>query len=77
MADPFLLWRHWLIRSRWRRWLLPLLCLLPYCVSILWLLNRGQPWIAQLMLAPLLMAAVLAALTLELARREFAGRRHR
>lgn len=66
--------RHGLIRSRWRQWLLPLLCLLPYLGSILWLLLRGQIWIAQLMLAPLVMAAVLAAITLELAWREFGGR---
>jgi cobalamin synthase len=63
-----------LIRSRWRQWLLPGLCLLPYVGSILWLLQGGQIWIAQLMLAPLVMAAVLAIVTLELARREFGGR---
>lgn len=66
--------RHWLIRTRWRRWLLPLLCVLPYLASLLWLLLQGQAWIAQVMLAPLLMGLALAALTLLLARQEF--RRH-
>jgi hypothetical protein len=77
MSKSSLLVRHWLIRSRWRHWLLPLLCLLPYSGSIVWLLARGQLWIAQLMLAPLAMAAVLAGVTLELARREFGVRRQR
>ena len=63
--------RHALIRSRWRRWLLPLLCALPYGASILWLLVLGQAWIAQVLLAPLLMAALLAGLSLWLARQEF------
>jgi hypothetical protein len=67
-------WRHWLIRSRWRRWLLPLLCVLPYAGSLLWLLLQGQAWVAQVMLAPLLMAAALSGLTAWLARQEF--RRH-
>jgi hypothetical protein len=63
--------RHWLIRSHWRRWLVPLLCALPYLASLLWLLARGQLWIAQVMLAPVLMGAALAGLTVWLARLEF------
>ncbi len=66
--------RHWLIRSQWRRWWFPLLCAVPYLGSLLWLVLRGQLWIAQVLLAPLLMAAVLALLTAWLARQEF--RRH-
>ena len=63
--------RHVLIRSRWRRWLLPLLCSLPYLASLLWLLLIGEAWIAQVLLAPLVMAAVLGLLSLWLARQEF------
>lgn len=62
---------HGLIRSRWKRWLLPLLCALPYLASILWLLALGEAWIAQVLLAPLLMAALLALLSFWLARQEF------
>jgi len=62
--------RLW-IRSRWRRWLVPLLCALPYLASLLWLLLRQQAWIAQIMLAPLLMTALLALLSFGLARLEF------
>lgn len=63
--------RHLLIRSRWRRWLLPLLCGLPYLASIIWLLLLGEAWIAQVLLAPLMMAAVLGSLSFWLARQEF------
>ena len=63
--------RHWLIKSRWRRWLLPLLCALPYLLSLIWLLIQGQGWVAQVMLAPILMGAALAGLTLWLAHQEF------
>jgi hypothetical protein len=63
--------RHWLIRSRWRLWLFPLLCALPYLASLLWLLIQGQAWIAQVMLAPLLMGAALAGLTAWLGWLEF------
>lgn len=63
--------RHVWIRSRWRRWMVPLLCAIPYLGALLWLLLRGQIWIAQVMLAPLLMGAVLAMLTLLLAHLEF------
>ena len=63
--------RHLWIRSRWRRWLVPLLCALPYAGSLIWLLARQQAWIAQIMLAPLVMTALLALLSLLLARLEF------
>ena len=63
--------RHALIRSRWRRWLLPLICVLPYLLSVLWLMLIGESWIAQVLLAPLLMAGVLGLLSFWLARQEF------
>ena len=63
--------RHLLIRSRWRRWLLPLLCSLPDLASLLWLLLIGEAWIAQVLLAPLVMAGLLALLSFWLARQEF------
>lgn len=63
--------RHLLIRSRWRRWLLPLLCSFPYLASLLWLLLIGEAWIAQVLLAPLVMAGLLALLSFWLARQEF------
>ena len=62
--------RLW-IRSRWRRWGLPLACAVPYIGSLLWLLLKGQLWIVQIMLTPLVMAAVLAGLTLLLSYLEF------
>lgn len=63
--------RHGLIRSRWKRWLLPAICAFPYVASILWLLLLGEVWIAQVLLTPLLMALLLGTLTLWLARQEF------
>ncbi len=63
--------RHLLIRSRWRRWLVPLFCALPYLGALIWLLLRQQAWIAQIMLAPVVMTGLLALLTLVLARVEF------
>ena len=63
--------RHVLIRSRWQRWLFPLLCSLPYGASLLWLLLRGQVWVVQIMLTPLLMVAILALLTWRLSELEF------
>ncbi len=66
---PLRMKRLW-IRSQWRRWLFPLICVLPYLGSILWLLLRGQAWIAQVLLAPLMMAAAVGLLTLWLARLE-------
>jgi hypothetical protein len=63
--------RHRLITSRWQRWLFPALCCLPYLACLVWLLSKGLVWIAQVMLAPLLMAAILAGVTLWLAQQEF------
>ena len=37
----------------------------------MWLLSRGLIWVAQVLLAPLLMGSVLALLTLGLAKAEF------
>ena len=63
--------RRFLIRSRYKRWILPTLCAIPYLFSYFWLLSRGQAWISNIMLAPLLMGVLLALLTLILARFEF------
>ena len=63
--------RHALIRSRWKRWLGPTLCALPYSASLIWLLQRGQIWVVQIMLAPLLMMLIIGLLTWSLARLEF------
>ncbi|WP_186571090.1 hypothetical protein [Synechococcus sp. PROS-U-1] len=60
-----------MIRSRWQRWLLPVLCTVPYLISLLWLLTRGQVWIVQIMLSPLVMLLMIAALTWWLAVLEF------
>ena len=44
---------------------------MPYLGIIVWLLSRGLVWVAQVLLAPLLMGLVLAGLTIWLARQEF------
>ena len=66
--------RHLLIMSRWQRWLFPALCILPYLTILSWLLSRGLVWVSQVLLAPLLMGAILAILTLGLAKAEFKAR---
>ena len=63
--------RHLLIISRWQRWLFPTLCIIPYFAILIWLLCRGLIWVSQVLLAPLLMGAVLALVTLWLAKAEF------
>jgi hypothetical protein len=63
--------RHGLIVSRWRRWWFPVLCALPYLACLIWLLAKGLYWVAQVLLSPLLMGAVVAVLTIWLARQEF------
>ena len=63
--------RHLLITSRWQRWLFPTICIIPYLVILIWLLSSGLVWISQVLLAPLLMGAVLALMTLGLAKAEF------
>ena len=62
--------RHFWIRSQWQRWLFPVLCAVPYGLSLIWLVLRGQVWIAQVLLAPLLMAVAIVGLTVWLARCE-------
>lgn len=66
--------RHLLIRLRLSRWLAPGLCSVPYLGSLLWLLLKGQTWIALVMLSPLLVLALLIGLTWLLAQMEFRGR---
>ena len=63
--------RHALITSRWQQWLFPGLCCVPYLACLVWLLSKGLVWVAQVMLAPLVMGGVLALLTLWLAQQEF------
>ena len=66
--------RHYLITSRWQRWLFPVICIIPYISILFWLLTRGLIWIAQVLLAPLLMGGVLALVTLYLVNAEFNAR---
>ena len=37
--------RHWVITSRWQRWLFPFCCAVPYVAILLWLLSRGLIWV--------------------------------
>ena len=69
-----LIFRRIFIRLRFSRWLLPTLCSIPYLGSIVWLLVKGQQWIAVVMVSPALMLAMLVALTWLLGRLEFGGR---
>ena len=69
--------KRFLIRSRWRRWLAPLLCSLPYIASIIWLMTYSQLWIAMVMLVPAFLIIAIALLTWILARIEFSGRLRR
>lgn len=66
--------RHRLIKLRVKKWLFPFVCSLPYLLSLVWLCFVGQSWIAQIMLAPLLMTLLLSLLSLFLARLEFRGK---
>jgi hypothetical protein len=63
--------RRFVIITRWKTWIFPLLCFLPYLASIFWLISRGQIWIVQVMLAPLLMILIVVSLGLFLAHFEF------
>lgn len=63
--------RYLFIQSRFKQWVVPLICSLPYSLSLLWLVHNGQLWIAQIMLAPILMTFLLAALSFTLAKLEF------
>ena len=66
--------RRYLIRSRWRIWLAPFVCALPYLGSVGWLFIFSQKWIAFVMLIPFFMIILIASLTFILARIEFKGR---
>lgn len=66
--------KHFLIRLRVSRWLAPSICAIPYVGSLIWLLIKGQTWIAGVMLSPLLVMALLIGLTWFLAKLEFRGR---
>ena len=66
--------RHLIITSRWQRWLFPVICILPYLAILIWMLTRGLIWVAQVLLAPLLMGVVLGLLTIWLANAEFKSR---
>lgn len=70
-------WQRLAIRLRWRRWLAPAICAVPYLGSIVWLLLYSQAWIALVMLVPALLMLVLGLLTWLLARIEFHGRLRR
>ena len=63
--------RYLLLRSRYKKWIIPFLCSLPYLLSLLWLTLRGQHWIAQIMLAPIFMTFSLLILSFLLAKVEF------
>ena len=68
-------WRHLWIRLQLLHWILPTLCALPYLLCLGWMLERGMVWLAQIMLAPLFMAAMIGLLTWWLARLEFRQQR--
>ena len=60
-----------IIRTRWKRWIFPFLCSIPYFASIIWLISKQQLWIAQILLAPILMTLMLVGITFLLAKLEF------
>lgn len=66
-------WQRLFIRMRWRRWLGPVICAVPYVASVIWLLRFSQTWIALVLLVPALLMVVLGLLTWLLARLEFYG----
>ena len=45
--------------------------MIPYLGSIIWLLSKQLLWVAQLLLAPMVMGGILGLLTLFLAKTEF------
>ena len=63
--------KHFLIKSRYKRWLFPLVTSVPYFASLFWLVSQGQTWIAQLLLSPLFMILILGGVTIALASAEF------
>ena len=62
---------HFLILSRWKKWIIPVICSLPYFGSLIWLLIRQQYWIFQIMLSPLVMIILVCGLGIFLANIEF------
>ena len=68
---PVLKIRSYVIRSRWKKWVVPIICTLPYLFSLVWLFSKGQVWIVQIMLAPLVMTLLIALLSFALAKLEF------
>ena len=66
-------WHRIGIRLRWRRWIAPLICAVPYLLSILWLLRFSQAWIAVVLMVPAFLMMVLGLLTWTLARIELYG----
>lgn len=72
MRRPFLqIVSHLAIRSQWKHWIFPLFCMIPYLLALLWLVSRNQFWIAQVMLAPLVMMFAVISMALLLAKIEF------
>ena len=63
--------RRFVVRSKWQKWLFPLICILPYLLIIFWLISLNLFWIAQIMLAPLIMGIAIAILTFRLALAEY------
>ena len=66
--------RHFLIVSSWKSWLFPAVCLVPYFLIVFWMFSSGLAWVAQVMLAPILMAVIIGLMTLWLAVLEFRDR---
>ncbi len=69
--------KHVLIKSRWKNWLFPAICIMPYVACVIWMLFEGLIWVAQIMMAPIFMGAVLALVTYWLAQQEFKKVRRR
>ena len=63
--------RYFLIKSRYKKWIFPFLCTIPYVSSLIWLSAREQFWIVQIMLAPILMILMILFLSYFLAKIEF------
>ena len=65
--------RRLFIRLRWRKWVGPVICAIPYFGSIVWLFHFSQAWIAITMLIPAVLIIIIGVLTWSLARIEFYG----
>lgn len=68
------IWHRFLIKLKWRSWLAPVICSIPYLASIFWLLYFSQSWIAIVLLVPALMMLLIGIMTWILAKLEFNGR---